>query len=179
MRIMQPELMIEISKYLNQTDCLTLSTCAQNSSAYSCDNYIRINAKHRFKSAKMLLPFVNVGDENPLFGIQEDLEEFMNELYEKTSEQKIKMILENLSYYANDIFIRMKFPSFEQLFWNTSLCKRFKKKKHVFSPKPWNYCVDTSVIVHNIYISGIYGVKVPSRQHRIIRASSTLKALVG
>tara|TARA_B110000467_G_C18310244_1_gene477592 strand:+ start:455 stop:898 length:444 start_codon:yes stop_codon:yes gene_type:complete len=146
---------------------------------FSCDRIIRANSKKRFESAKKLLPFVTVDIGNPLFSNSRDLEEFMDELYEGPPHERQTFLFDYLSFMSNNICNKIQYPCYSKLLWTKINHSKYNKGKHVYSPKPWGYEEDNSIVLQNINVSGTYGVKVPSRQYRRIRASRTLKALVG
>lgn len=174
------ELFGEVNEYLLPKDRLSFSTCAPNSTSFCYEKELRLHVLNIYKSAKSLIPYVIVGNKNPLFGNEEDLTGFIDDLYECESE-KLKQIaiFENISYFAEKMLEYYGYISFYKLYWPRHTSFKVKKQYHVYSPKRWHMPQDESILLENVHVSVLYGVKVPSRQHRVIKGSLMLKSLIG
>ena len=179
MNKVQPELVHLICSYMKPREQLLFSTCAKESIMFSCPNEIRSNNISRL-CFDMLKPFIIPCNENPLFGDNEDLQEFINELHEITLKERMEMTLDHLSYYVDSILSHYHYSTFHKLPYPRGfLSHGYYVPKYATSSKPWNDPLDSSRMEENVYISGIYRVKIKSFLMRRIRRSLSLKALVG
>tara|TARA_B100001063_G_scaffold243515_1_gene274293 strand:- start:588 stop:1127 length:540 start_codon:yes stop_codon:yes gene_type:complete len=179
MNQVQPELVRLMCAYMKPHEQLLFSTCAKESPLFSCPKEIREKnvVKIRFN---MLKPFIVPCNENPLFGDNEDLQEFINELYDVSDKERIEFTFSHLSYYVDAILSHYHYSTFHKSpyprgFFSHGFCV----EKHATSSKPWDHPLDSSVVQKDVCISAIYRVKIKSFLMRRIRRSLCLKALVG
>ena len=179
MNHVQPELVRLMCTYMKPSEQLLFSISAKETSVFSCPNEIRNNNISRL-CFDMLKPFIVPCNENPLFGDNEDLQEFINELHEITPKERMEMTIDHLSYYADAILSRYRYSTFHKLPYPRGfLSHGYYVTTFATSSKPWKDPLDRSRMEEHVYISGIYRVKIKSFLMRRIRRSLCLKALVG
>ena len=148
------ELFGEVNDYLLPKDRLSFSTCALYSNLFCYEKELRLHVLNIYKCAKSLIPYVIVGNENPLFGNDEDLTGFIDDLYECESE-KLKQIaiFDHISYFAEKILERYGYQAFYKLYWPKHISLKEKKQFHVYSPKRWHMPHDESILLENVHVS--------------------------
>jgi hypothetical protein len=179
MNQVQPELVRLMCAYMKPHEQLFFSTCAKETSVFSCPKEIRETNIVKI-SFDMLKPFIVPCNENPLFGDNEDLQEFINELHEITLKERMTMTIDHLSYYVDAILSHYHYSTFHKFPYPRGfLSHGYYVTKHATSSKHWDHPLDSSVVQKDVCISGIYRVKIKSFLMRRIRRSLCLKALVG
>jgi len=163
------EIVDEIYKYLYPKNQIIFSSCSKKSHSSNIRDYALL----RFKSVKLILPYVVVHNKNPIFGNNEDLDNFIEEILILSNPNKQLMILNHLSYYVDKMF------NYSGKYNNNMNKYIIYKKKHAYSPYKWDTIHDKSILQWNVLVSSIYNVKLFSREYNIIVSSLSLKALIG
>uniref|UniRef100_A0A6C0KLT4 Uncharacterized protein n=1 Tax=viral metagenome TaxID=1070528 RepID=A0A6C0KLT4_9ZZZZ len=180
MNSLQSELYREINSYLAPKDRLVFSTSTIYSTSFCYEKELRKYILKRHESAKLLIPFIIIGNKNPLFGMEEDFTEFIDEISHPGSLiEKQKCMFEHISYFTDRVLEKFHYISFHKLNFSKQKSLTYMKKKGVYSPKIWGSSEDKSILIEDSPVSVLYGVKVPSRQYFRIKYSKVLKSIIG
>ena len=172
------ELLEIMSHYVDSRDKLNWSICAKHT--HICRKKERL-----VLSSRLLSPYLAVHERNPFFFNDVDLTETMYEWSTMNAVERRDDTIEYIRTLAENLLHYNRMPIFSYSTSNKYMVKgmysfRYVVKKHILSSYTWNSPLDES-FVHNTkcFVSGVYGIRSPSRQLRKIMRSLTLKALIG
>ena len=175
------ELFRIVCDFLNHKDNLIFYVCAKKS------NRFLTNIDRRHHQIRLyyplLYPYISPSMKNPIFTTFEDVEEIIEDFSDIESyDEKISNMFLYLSYYVKSILKDFNQPAFETipLYFHSNISCSYSVKKFAVSSKRWGFVNDVSKIINkNVKVSGIYGIKAPSRNLRVLKKSLVLKALIG
>jgi hypothetical protein len=172
------ELLNIMSIYIDARDRLRWSICEKNT--HICRNKERV-----ILSCRLLKPYLSIYERNPIFFNDVDLTETIYEWDTMDVIERRDDTIEYLRLLAETLLDQHGMPIFSYSTSNKYMVKgmysfRYVVKQHILSPYTWNSPLDESLINNSkCFVSGVYGIRSPSRQLRKIMRSLTLKALIG